>query len=156
MPLYALTMMKMKIILLALFIAAIFQCTVESTSITGTITVESLSPAAGSTLPDLGQTLDFTFTNISWKLSGKEDSESVDIVAWFVEDSSTKVGWTLFSTTDSSGTKTHQANMPSWNSSTFTKKPTTLSIAVCKSKALVSGVLNSCTEVAVTETYSYQ
>lgn len=136
-------------------------CGGEETSITGTISVDTIIPASGSELPELGEKIEFTFENIVWDLQNKDEGKEVDIVVWFVDATNDgevvgKVGWGIFTTASSSGVETIALDMPSWNHTVFTKKPTTLSIGVCESSELVEDLIKTCSEISVTETYEYQ
>ncbi len=131
----------------------------EKTNITGTIEVGSITPAPGSPLPPLGDKLTFTFTDIKWSTENKKDDEEMTIAVWFFESKDEKAkgkfGWMIGKTKDASGTQTITEEMTSWNHSTFSKLPTTLSVGLCKSSDVIKGVLSSCDEIAVTKTYNY-
>jgi hypothetical protein len=147
------------VILLSLLF--LISCDDDETSITGSISVDSITPAPDSELPELGEKVTFTFENILWDLEHKDEAKEVDIVVWFVEATSDgevvgKVGWEIFTTTNDSGVETITLEMPSWNHTTFTKKPTTLSIGICESSVLIEEFIKTCSEISVTETHEYQ
>ena len=150
-----------KYFVIFLSLCFLVSCEGEDTDITGIVSIDSITPSPGSILPELGEKVTFTFENIQWKQKNKDEGEEDDIVAWFVEATNSegdvsKVGWHIFTTTEESGIETITQEVSSWNHTTFTKKPTTLSVAVCKSKELVGEVVKTCSEIAVTEIYEYQ
>ncbi|GAA6134156.1 hypothetical protein NBRC116188_09450 [Oceaniserpentilla sp. 4NH20-0058] len=131
------------------------------TNISGSIQVDSISPAPDSELPELGETVEFEFQNIGWEIENKEANQEVDIVVWFVEAKNSqgggvKVGWKVHTTTQSSGFISITEEMPSWNHSTFTHKPTTLSFGLCETSTIIDGIVEICASIANTETFEYQ
>lgn len=154
------SMNKYFLILFSLFF--LISCTHdEETSITGYISVDSITPAPGAELPKLGEKVVFTFENIVWDIENKSDEKEVNIVVWFIETTDdeavvSKVGWDIFTIASHSGVETISLEMPSWNHTVFSKKPTTLAIGICESKELVGDLIKTCSEISVTETHEYQ
>jgi len=153
----------MKTLLLGVSVAvmAMLLTACGETDITGSIQVDSISPAPDSQLPELGETVEFEFQNIGWEVENKEANEAIDIVVWFVEATNSeggglRVGWKIHTTTDNSGFISITEEMPSWNHSTFTHKPTTLSLGLCKTTTIIDGVVETCASIASTETFEYQ
>ena len=56
---------------------------VDTSYLSGTISVASITPEPGSELPELGETLRMVFTDVTWEVEGARDDDRLSVVAWF-------------------------------------------------------------------------